>query len=540
MMKRDVRKWLTQNHRFLVKPLLILIALSVILSVTAVFFAYASKVLIDGAQESDQLKLLYGGIAIISVLGVQILTKALYSYATAYYKANTEKNIQKRLYSKVLRKKYAMITPFHSGELMNFLQSDVHKITEGVIDIVPRFTFLVLRFTMAFVLLSFLDITFALIMIFFGTLLFLIGLFVRKEIKLRHHAMQDKEAKLRSNLHEGLEHIMLIKAFEAERYAENQLEVHQLGFLKAFLAKQRIGVIASTAMQGFFSLGYAFALIYGAYRIGIGLLTYGSLIAIIQLVEFMQSPFSNLSTLLPKYYAMIGSSERIMALENIEEESQEKNTPLLDFDAIVIDDLYFSYGEEQVIKGMNTKINKNQFIVIKGPSGAGKTTLFKLFLGLYEPTKGSIQLVHNDKCVEVSSKTRNLFSYVPQGLMVISGTIKDNIVFNQEHVSYELLVEAAKTACIYEDIVKLPKGFDTWLGEKGIGLSEGQLQRIAIARALLKPTPILLFDEITSALDAETEKKILMNIKKVDNKTCFIITHREIDSSLVDVTLNFN
>ncbi|MFU8787159.1 MAG: ABC transporter ATP-binding protein, partial [Candidatus Izemoplasmataceae bacterium] len=513
--QKEVKRWLIKKHAFLKWPLVWLVLMSMILSATAVIFAYFSKLTLDAAQARHVNNFILGSILIVSILVFQLVFKALYNYLMVFYKGKTDKIIKAYVYEDIIHKKQNALDNYHSGQLMNYLQSDVNRLSDGLVDIIPRFVFLFLRFIFAFVLLFFLDQLFAFIMLGFGSLLLVVSLFIRNEIKRRHHVMQDKEAMLRSFMQEGLEHVMLIKSFEAEDYTKEHLNTHQTSFLKAFLSKQRISILAGTALQGFFSLGYAFALIYGAYKIGMNVLTFGSLIAIIQLVEYMQSPFSSLSALMPKYYAMLASSERLMAIESLPNETKQSIVIAPEFETIVFSDVSFKYDKAYILEAFNLTIPSQSFSLIKGSSGIGKTTLFKLMLGLIEPNNGELFVQYTDKTFDLSVNTRSLFTYVPQGLMILSGTIKDNIIYNKKHVKEETLIKACEVACIYDDIMALPKGFKTMIGERGHGLSEGQLQRLAIARALIKDAPILLLDEITSALDADTEEKVLKNIKEL-------------------------
>jgi ATP-binding cassette subfamily B protein len=536
MNHKEIRKWLYLNHRYLKGPIILLIIMSSILSFTAVLFAFLSKRVVDAAQFRDTNLFVQASLFLFILLIFQILFKTLNQYLNAFYKAKAIKQLKATLYNDMLRKEYPLIKGYHTGALMNYLDSDALRISEGVITIIPRFFFLILRFIFAFILLMIIDYVFASVMILFGIFLFLGSLLVRKEMKKRHTIMQDKEALLRSYTQESLEHIMLIKSFQAEDYSNVKLEENQFTYMRAYLSKQKLGVIATSLLQGIFTIGYVIALIYGAYQIGVNALTFGSLIAIIQLVEFMQSPFSGLSALMPAYYEMLASSERIMHFLDGNNENQV--TPSIDsFESIRFNHVSFAYDNINVLSNFNTTIKLKAFVHIKGISGIGKTTIFKLLLGLERPQEGELLLTLEDKTVQVSHETRSLFTYVPQGLMILSGTIKDNIIFNQENVSEEALIHATKIAEIYDDIMALPLGFDTAIKERGQGLSEGQLQRLALARALIKDAEVLLLDEVTSALDESTELKVLNNIKALTNKTCLIISHRPLSSDLIDQTI---
>ena len=535
--KETTKQWLIKKHRFLKRPLILLIFMSAILSATAVMFAYLSKLTLDAAEARLGSQFVYAAILLLLLLVFQIIFRGLYSYLIGVYKARTDKQIKTYVYRDILHKKQPSLDQYHTGQLMNYLDSDVTRIVEGLVDIIPRFIFLILRFLFAFILLFILDMFFAFVMLGFGSVLLVASVFLRNEMKKRHNAMQDQEARLRSYMQENLEHIMLIKSFEAENYTLNKLDTTQTGFLNARIHKHKLSVLASIGLAGFFTFGYALAIIYGGYRIGTNALTFGSLIAILQLVEFMQSPFSGLSQLLPKYYAMLASSERIIALENEPLETKDPNLHLTTFNSVDFEEVSFKYDESYILEHFTESIKQGEFIHIRGDSGIGKTTLLKLLLGLIEPEQGTLTVTHNEETHTISESTRSLFTYVPQGLMLLSGTIRDNIIYNQKDVDEDTLIKVTQIAHIYDEIMKLPKGFDTFIGERGYGLSEGQIQRLAIARALLKNSPIMLLDEITSALDQNTEEAVLKNIKTLTDKTCLIISHRPLNEEYIDTVI---
>ena len=287
-----------------------------------------------------------------------------------------------------------------------------------------------------------------------------------------------------------------------------------------------------------------FALIYGGVKILGDLLSYGSLSAILQLVNNVQVPFASLSNVLPKYYAMVASSERLMEIEDIE---SEVDTPYVDAKStyenmlgIKIDGVEFSYDREKVLVDASFYINKGDFVMIEGSSGVGKSTLIKLLLGVYGVDGGKIEIKTNDGVIAVDKSTRTLFSYVPQGNMIFSGTIKENVTFVNESATEEQIVNALKISCAYEFISKLPAGLETVVGENGVGLSEGQVQRLAVARAILCDAPIVLLDEATSALDERTEEELLKNLKALENVTLIIITHKKAAAEICNRRIKIN
>jgi ATP-binding cassette, subfamily B, bacterial len=537
MQKNSTKLFISKNMVGLKGPIILLSCLSLILSLTAILFAFFSKQTIDAAIDGQQSLFITSAIIISSILLIQIITTGINQYLRTYYLGQTNVKIKKSLFSKILGARLKDTAKHHSGVLMNYLNSDVETVSDGMIDVIPKLIFYIARFAGAFALLYLLDQVFALMFAGFGLILFLFSRIISFEMKKRHHALQNAEANLRSLMQESLENVPVIKSFEAEHLMTEKLFNLQKLHFKALRKKQILNIFTSSGMHIFFAFGYAFAIIFGAIRLQENIISFGTLTAMIQLVQHIQSPFSGLSQLVPKYHAMTASAERLMMIDRFEPEEFHTINDQTEFESLVIEDLSFKYEQQYIIEKFTCRINKGSFVHIHGESGKGKTTLFKLLLGLYQPQEGFIFFTNGTDKYLCDATTRHLFSYVPQGNLMLSGTIRENLELYQESTE-ENLIQACKIACIYDVIKDLPKGFDTLLGEKGLGFSEGQIQRLAIARALLKNTPILLLDEITSALDPETENKIFSSIKSLTNKTCFIISHRNLPKDLIDQSID--
>jgi len=282
-----------------------------------------------------------------------------------------------------------------------------------------------------------------------------------------------------------------------------------------------------------FSAGYVFALIYGGIKILNGDIFYGDLSAILQLVNNVQVPFASLSNLLPTYYSMIASAERLMEIEKIDAETKETDktenavSEIKDMRSIVIDNVTFSYGRDTVLQNASLKVNRGDFIAVLGRSGIGKSTILKLLLGVYNVKDGELYIETGGGKHNLDVYSRTVFSYVPQGNLLFSGTLKDNVAFIKADATDEEIEKALITSCAYDFVKELPDGLNTVVGENGTGLSEGQIQRIAIARALLCGAPVILLDEATSALDDITEKQLLSNLKELQDVTVIIVSHRK-------------
>lgn len=417
------------------------------------------------------------------------------------------------------------------------LDSDVSRLSSGLLEILPRFIFMLSRFILAFILLFILDKYIAIIISILGISLVLVGTLLRHEMKKRHHKRQDAEGKVRSFIQEQLSHTPLIKSFNAENYTLENLSKVQEEYAKAKVHQTRLTIVFGTGLQALFMIIYAAALSIGAYRISISILSIGSLVAILQLVEYMQSPFRLANSILPAFAAMEASHERLQYISSLPQEATI-NTKITDISSIVASDLSFGYdGKSNIISNLNFIVNKGEIVQIKGDSGIGKTTMLYLLLALLEPSSGKLE-INAEKLVAINSTSRNLFAYVPQQLNLMSGTIKENILYSRKNISNEKLVEVCKSCQIHNDIMNLDDNYNSIIGENGIGLSEGQLQRLAIARALIGNEPILLLDEISSALDSKAEKTVFKTLKNIDNKIIFIVSHKELPIDFINKTIN--
>jgi len=340
---------------------------------------------------------------------------------------------------------------------------------------------------------------------------------------------------------EMLQNLLVVKSFSNENTVLDHSEALQRKSYRLRVKRTTVSVVSHIAMFLIFNAGYYMSLAYGAYKLLHGLLSFGDVTAILQLVNQIQSPFKNVSGLIPQFFAMLASAERIIELEELkEEEHSGAELPADIYDTsteIVFDNVHFSYNQDSKISVMNFKFKLREFTAIAGESGIGKSTAIKLMLGILTPQSGRIYLKSGDNEYELGSNTRSLFSYVPQGNLILSGTIRENITFATPDVTEKQIIKSAKIAHIWDFISSLEDGLDTYIGEKGLGLSEGQAQRLSVARAILYDAPILLLDESTSALDSETESSLLTSLKNMTDKTCIIVSHKKAALDICDSTV---
>ena len=506
--------------------------LSMIGTCGSLVIAAATRGLIDSAVGRDGRQFLFNAILISGA----VLTIRLCGLISGLLSAKTGAELLRDLRTMVLRrllhKQYAELDGFHSGELVNRMFSDVGIVRNGIMEAVPAIVSMAVGFAGAAVLLIRMDWRFILLMLAGGLLgLILIAAF-HKPMTSRHKAAQESEGRLHAALQELLENLRLVKASGTEKRMEGRTEDRQQAFLAAQLRKGRFSVSMNNSISLVFQLSWLFCMLWGCYGIYCGRLTYGMLAAILQLLGQIQGPFSKAAGVADQLYGTISSAERLKELLDLPEEEPvpaDDCVPDREFREIRLCGVDFSYGRraEPVLKQVNLTIRAGEFAAVTGASGSGKSTLFQLLLGIYQPVGGELKFCFADgKEMAVSRSTRGLFAYVPQGNTLFSGTLRENLTMFTDSASDEEILQAARLACLDRFLAELSDGLDTVIGERGIGLSEGQAQRVAVARALLSRAPILLLDECTSALDEKTETELLRNIASLRGKTCLIVTHR--------------
>lgn len=508
--------------------------------------------IIDAAVTKNLQRFYYSILLFVSLIAVEIILKSANRFLEEYTRASLENNFKSRLFEALLYQEYALVAATHSGEWMNRLTSDAVVVADGITQIIPGVMGMSVKIIGALTVIFYIEPRFAFVLIPGGILLILFTCGFRKISKRLHKQVQEADGKLRVFLQESLSNMMVIRSFSREEFfrekswekMENHKEkrLKKTGFTNACMVG--FGVI----MNGAYVIGAA----YCGYGILKGQITYGTLLAVLQLIGQIQNPFANITGYLPRYYAMCGSAERILEVEKEEKKILGKTKYVKDFyeknlRGIYFKKISFAYPcQEQekrkcVFDTISFSVKKGECIALTGPSGCGKSTILKLLLCLYYPDEGECILETDTEPVLLTEEYRKLFAYVPQENYLMNGTIREIISFGeQEKINDDEVWQTLKIACGEEFVRKLPNGLNTILGERGSGLSEGQMQRLAIARAVFSKRPILLLDESTSALDAQTEKQLLANLQFMTDKTVFIVTHRPEVLSICDRKLNFS
>lgn len=534
--------WIYLRSKKYLPLIFIMSGIAAVDSLSYVALALISKNILDTATSSVNGSFLTSSLLLFIVIAVQIVLLFAHNLLNTYTNAKLTISIRNYLFSLVSRKKYSKISNYHSGDLLNRFTSDTDVVVNGIVGMIPSITSMVARIIGGVSALIVLNWQIAIIILVLGVLVPAVGRIINKRYKALHKKCQETEGEARSFLQECIENIVVIKTFVSEAPFSAKLEKIMNQNYKYKIKRAKISTVINLSLYYFFTIGYYCILIWGANKIAGGFITYGTLMAFLQLISQLRAPLQNISGIMPRYYSTIASAERLMEIETGEDDLPPVDKDKLEkiaseFSGLRVDDITFAYNKETVLENCSFEAEKGKITAITGESGSGKSTIFKLILGLYRLEKGAITV--NDG-IKLDTSLRGLFAYVPQSNMVLSGTIRESITLCNDNVSEEDIIKAAKAAEIYDLIKSMPDGFDTVISERGGGLSEGQAQRISIARALLTQAPILLLDEATSALDEATETKVLANIKDMNDKTVLFVTHRNTSLKVCDKIIHIN
>lgn len=532
---RKTTLWIIKNSRPQMLNIILLAVLYSILGYTGVLMAQLSRGIVDSAayDHSWEGVIFFGILLLLLTLG-QVAMRILSNVTNFNINAKLEIHLKSKLFECMLHKDYSKITSYHTGELLNRLTSDISVITGTITSIVPNVCFFLVKLIGAFIILFSIDWKFAIVLVVGGALLMLVAMLFRGTLKSLHKKAQETDGKTRSFLQESLASILVVKVFNAYDRIKAESDRLQLDNFKIKRKRNYISIFTSTGFSFVFAAAYLYGLVWGSFNILEGVITYGILTEILSLVAQIQSPIQGLTSILPSYYQALASAERIIEFEEFPDEHIVEENKSIDIQklydnlsSIEFSNITFGYDRDTVLEDTSLTINKGDFVVISGISGIGKSTLTKLLLDVFPVQKGEIYLQLKDGSkVYVDNNIRSMFAYVPQGNFLLSGTIRENISFVRSDANDDEIMSATKIACA-DFISELPMGLDTIIGEKGMGLSEGQVQRIAIARAIICKCPVILLDEATSALDEATEITLLNNIKNQKNKTCILISHKK-------------
>ncbi len=520
-------KWLMNYTKPYVGKIAGIMLLGIMASMLSVGMSLLMKQIIDRAQSGQKtviyIILLYFGL----VLVMQVVDIVLV-LASTMLNERFSFGIRKQLYDKIIRSHWMDVKRYHTGDLMTRMTSDAGAIADGIIGTIPNIITLGVELVVVFCVLFYYSPMLAVFALVIAPVAAVTAWWLGRKLKKMQVKVQETESAYRSFMQETLANLLIVKSFANEDYAMERLTTLREERFFWVYKKAKYGTVSSTVMSMSFQLGYIVALTYGALQIADGQISYGTMSLFLTLVSRIQSPIMQLARQIPKVVAILASAGRVMELQDIPKEECLPEHMDAQSVGVKVDNLSFGYTDELVLKDINLDIKPGEFVAIVGESGIGKTTLIRLMMSFMKMSQGSITFVNQDGATEpANAGTREFLSYVPQGNTLFSGTIRENIRQGNLNATEEELIEALKMASAYDFVMELPQGIDTRIGERGHGISEGQAQRIAIARAFVRKAPFLILDEATSALDEKTEIKVLQGLQQLEPKpTCLIITHR--------------
>ena len=501
-------------------------------------YALMMRGAIDAAVARDESLFLREIAVFASAIVMQILLRAATVMAAEWTRSSMDNRLRLHVFADVLAEPVSGSQRYHSGDLMNRLTSDVSVVTGSVVSLVPSAVSMAIRIVGVVAVMAALAPVLTAVFVAGGCMMAFASFLMRGVLKRLHKRVQEAEGRVRSFMQESLESLLVIRSFgvmdKVRRLAGERMADHRNARMR------RVGVtaVASTGLSTAMNVGYLIGFVWCGFGILHGSISYGTMMAVIQLIGQIQSPFAMIGGMFPQHAAMLASVERLIVLhadaasDGADAAASTSAHELYERMAVIrFSHVDFTYGRNRILHDFSADFRKGEFVAITGRSGIGKSTMLKLLLDAYRPQSGSIGLVGPklDDPLPPCAIPRGFFAYVPQGNGLMSGTIRESVAFadpDPDHIDDDRVREACRIADAAGFIEKLPDGYDTMLGEHGAGLSESQMQRIAVARALYGRAPVLLLDESTSALDADTEHAMLERIRALKDRTVLIVTHR--------------
>ena len=591
--------WLFAQSRAQHGRIVVLSLLCTLQAAVLVGFALACRAVIDQAVAGNVDGLLVSAAGLAGVIVAQLILRLAINSMQERIRARFALELRKSMLDSIFSAQYGSVLRFHSGELSNRMFSDVQVVSNGVATIIPSFVSMFMQLVFAIAVLALISPPMVALFAAAALLSFVLARTLRGRLKALHKTVQEKEGAVRVFLQEALEHQLVIRSFGAQPATSARADKLQEDHFAAQMRRRGYSIAANASFSFFFNALYAVALTWCAFELLHGTMSYGTLMAVLQLVARIQAPVSSLSGMLPQLYQALASAERLMEVANLPQAQECLPGTAAEFyerfSGVRLSDLAFSYDDEEEGEGTagvaadggaagtggagdgaaaaagavasvgegdvvgngaadataagaagaagaekraagqasedvgltceNAFIPKGSFVVVEGPSGSGKSTLFKLVLGAYDADGFAYELADGAR-VAASQVPPGVFAYVPQDNFLFAGTVRENVAFAAPNANDDQVKHACEIACAWDFVEELPLGLDTMIGEHGQGLSQGQLQRLAIARAVCSGAPIMVLDEVTSALDNATEAAVLANIAQLPGKTVFVAAHR--------------
>lgn len=511
--------------------------------ILALAFIYASKQVIDIATGAAAGSLVHAAILTVILLIAQLLCGTADTWISTRMQIETGNALRHRLFSRLLQSCWNELERFHTGDIVNRIEQDTSAIVTLLTSSIPAFIVTGVQLIAAFVFFCYLDPSLPWLVVAILPVFLVGSRFYMRRMRRYTHDIRQSDSNIQSVIQESLQHRTVIKTLEQSERHLDKLDDLQGTLRSQVMGRTRFSLFARTMVAFAFSGGYLTAFLWGAVRLSTGSITFGTMTAFLQLVGKVQRPVLDLSRLIPSVVNALTAVDRLLELEELPAETSGETIFFNTTPDLVLKEIIFRYpaSDRPVFDHFSCSFPAGSCTAVIGETGKGKTTLIRLLLALATPEEGSITLSSDTESpalpnsfstfnsqlstLKVSPQTRSNFVYVPQGNTLFSGTIRDNLLMGNPQATDEAMHQALHTATA-DFVFKLPNGIDSSLNEQGGGLSEGQAQRIAIARALLRPGSILLLDEATSALDPETEYQLIKNLRNnYTGKTFIFVTH---------------
>lgn len=493
----------------------------------SLLFVWFSKCIIDIATWHRPGRWWYYALGLVLSMGAQAGLRLLNGYMRNRVAIRMGNNVQLRLFSHLLYTRWQSLGQVHSGDMLTRMMKDTDEVIILFLEAIPTMITALSLLAGALFMLYIYSPMLALILGVGMPFAAFFSKFYYKRMLGYSREIKQTESRITSRMQEVLTNQTIIRTFERQDDEINHLRYIQGELYGAVNKRLRISAFANMMISASFSGGYLVAFLWSAYGLRMGTITFGTMTSFLQLVMRIQRPLLDLIGVLPKLVSAKASVDRLVSVLEYKTESRRRSTELDGELSLVLSDIHFRYDADTpwIIEGLSLSVRSGQMLAIMGRTGAGKTTLIRLLLALVEAQQGKLYIEQDGKQHPLSEATRSNFVYVPQGNSLFSGTVRDNLLLGDPQASDAKLAEVLRIA-MAEFVYDLPKGLDTMLSEQGAGLSQGQQQRLSIARSLLRPGSILLFDEATSALDAETEELLMRRLKEhLGQRIVLFITH---------------
>lgn len=537
---KTIVKWLWQSSSDNRLQAILNTAIGLAQVVVSLASVWAVQTAIDIASHNKEGDVISAVLVMAGLVALNFVLNISSVWVRNILGIKAQNRMQRRMLGRILHSEWQGRDSMHSGDVLNRLEQDVNNVVNFVAETLPNAVSVVALFLGAFVYLFTMDHSLALIIVVMFPIFLVLSKIYMGKMRQLTREVRESDSQVQSLLQESVQNRILVKTLESEDEIVDRLSDQHSALREKVVKKTRFSVISNLIVNVGFATGYLVAFAWSALRMSVGSLSYGGMTAFLQLVNKIQNPARNLSKLVPQFVSVFTAAERLMLFEDIPLEEKGEPIEVEGPCGIQINEVSFAYPDDPdtpIIDKLSFDFKPGTCTAIVGETGAGKTTLLRMILALIRPDSGNVYIYNKVERFIVSPLTRCNITYVPQGNTMLSGSIRDNLLLGNVDATEEQMYEALDEACA-DFVRELPDGLDTEMTEQGGGLSEGQAQRICIARALLRNSPLMILDEATSALDPETEKKLLNNILENNSRTVIFITHRPIVLRYCNTSLN--